>query len=119
MACAAAASWHGVVSAEDMTGRYTMKVLVTYDVGTDTAAGRRRLRKVAEACMAYGQRVQKSVFECSLTDMQLDLLKHRLMACVDEAVDSLRIYQLPQPRERYLWTYGVQHEIDYSGPLIV
>ncbi len=96
-----------------------MDILVAYDVSTETAAGRKRLRKVAEACLAYGQRVQKSVFECSLTEVQLELLRHRLLGCINEDEDSLRIYRLPQPRERYLWTYGVQHEIDYHGPLIV
>ena len=35
-----------------------MLVLVTYDVNTETAAGRRRLRKVAKVCVDYGQRVQ-------------------------------------------------------------
>ena len=96
-----------------------MDVLVTYDVATDTAAGRRRLRKAAEACLAYGQRVQKSVFECSLTDMQLEALRQRLLGIVDEGEDSLRIYRLPPVRQRYLWSYGVSHEIDMKGPLIV
>lgn len=36
-------------------------VVVTYDVSTETAAGRRRLRRVAKACEGYGQRVQKSL----------------------------------------------------------
>jgi CRISPR-associated protein Cas2 len=96
-----------------------MDVLVTYDVSTETAAGRKRLRKVAEACLAYGQRVQKSVFECSLNEQQLELLTHRLLGCISEEEDSLRIYRLPQPRRQYLWTYGLRHEIDYKGPLIV
>lgn len=96
-----------------------MDVLVTYDVVTETVEGRRRLRKVAEACLAFGQRVQQSVFECSLTEMQLETLRHRLLATIDEKQDSLRIYRLPQPRERFLWAYGVQREIDFNGPLIV
>lgn len=96
-----------------------MDILVTYDVATDTSSGQRRLRKVADACMAYGQRVQKSVFECSLNEMQLDLLKRRLLSVMDEANDSLRIYRLSQDRDRYLWTFGVKRDIDYSGPLIV
>lgn len=96
-----------------------MDVLVTYDVAVETPTGQRRLRKVAEACLAYGQRVQQSVFECSLTESQLELLKHRLLQCIDEQQDSLRIYRLPQPRQKYLWKYGVQHEVDYHGPLIV
>lgn len=96
-----------------------MDILVAYDVVTDTPQGRKRLRKVAEACVAYGQRVQKSVFECTLNEMQVELLKHRLLSIMDESQDSLRIYQLRQPRDRYLWTYGVRREIDYGGPLIV
>lgn len=96
-----------------------MEIVVTYDVATETQAGRRRLRKVAEACLAYGQRVQFSVFECSLTEMQLEALRDRLRGIMDEQRDSLRIYRLPQPRERFLWTYGVLREIDFKGPLVV
>jgi CRISPR-associated protein Cas2 len=95
-----------------------MDILVTYDVSTETTEGKRRLRKVAEVCLAYGQRVQKSVFECSLNEMQLEQLKHRLRQCVSEQEDSLRIYRMTQSRERYLWTYGLQHAIDYDAPLI-
>jgi CRISPR-associated protein Cas2 len=96
-----------------------LSLLVAYDVNTETPEGQRRLRKVAEACLAYGQRVQKSVFECALTEMQFELLRTRLLGCIDEQRDSLRIYRLSLPRERHLWTYGVQHEVDYMGPLIV
>jgi CRISPR-associated protein Cas2 len=95
-----------------------MDILVTYDVSTETPDGRRRLRKVAEACLAYGQRVQKSVFECSLNEMQLEQLKHRLLQCMNAQEDSLRIYRMALARERYLWTFGLQHHIDYDAPLI-
>ena len=47
-----------------------MHVLVAYDVATESAGGRRRLRKIAQACQNFGQRVQKSVFECSVNEMQ-------------------------------------------------
>ncbi len=43
-----------------------MLVLITYDVSTQSAAGKGRLRKVAKECVNYGQRVQNSVFECIL-----------------------------------------------------
>ncbi|MBF6590884.1 MAG: CRISPR-associated endonuclease Cas2, partial [Ktedonobacterales bacterium] len=59
-----------------------MSILVTYDVSTETAAGRRRLRKIAEACLAFGQRVQKSVFECLLSEMQLEALRYRLLQSI-------------------------------------
>lgn len=47
-----------------------MLVVVTYDVNTETSAGKRRLRLVAKSCMKYGQRVQNSVFECSVTSAE-------------------------------------------------
>ena len=55
-----------------------MLVLVTYDVNTETAAGRRRLRKVAKVCVDYGQRVQNSVFECLLDAAQYTMFKAKL-----------------------------------------
>jgi len=42
-----------------------MNILITYDVSTVTPQGRKRLRQVAKACEAYGQRVQKSVFDAA------------------------------------------------------
>ena len=71
-----------------------MLVLVTYDVSTETAAGRRRLWKVAKACVDYGQRVQNSVFECMLDAAQYAVFKNKLAALIDPAHDSLRFYQL-------------------------
>ena len=55
-----------------------MLVLVTYDVNTETAAGRKRLRKVAKACVNHGQRVQNSVFECLLDAAQYAVFKAQL-----------------------------------------
>lgn len=71
-----------------------MNLLVTYDVGTTTAKGRRRLRNVARICEGYGQRVQYSVFEvvCSQTDFA-KLIK-RLEDTIDTSSDSLRIYPI-------------------------
>lgn len=71
-----------------------MLVLVTYDVNTETAAGRKRLRKVAKACVNHGQRVQNSVFECLLDAAQYAMFKAQLTALIDPAADSLRFYQL-------------------------
>lgn len=71
-----------------------MLVLVTYDVNTETSAGRKRLRKVAKACVDYGQRVQNSVFECMLDAAQYAAFKAKLTALIDPQTDSLRFYQL-------------------------
>lgn len=48
-----------------------MLVVITYDVSTETAAGQKRLRRVARECQNYGQRVQNSVFECHLDSAEL------------------------------------------------
>lgn len=71
-----------------------MLVLITYDVYTADAAGKRRLRLVAKKCVAHGQRVQNSVFECSLDAGQLRLLQAELTALIDPKTDSLRFYSL-------------------------
>jgi len=99
--------------------RERVEVLVTYDVATDSAAGRRRLRRVAKVCEGFGQRVQKSVFECTVNEVQLELLKHRLRMEVKPSEDSLRIYRLREPRERFLYTMGVQPEFDMHDPIVI
>ena len=71
-----------------------MNVLIAYDVSTVTPAGKSRLRRVAKACEAYGQRVQYSLFEviCSRTD--LAKLMGELTDLIEPAEDSLRVYKL-------------------------
>ncbi len=95
-----------------------MEILVSYDVATDTAAGRRRLRRVAKVCEGFGQRVQDSVFECVIDAAQLALLVHRLEAEIDPAADSLRIYRLLEPRERFVQALGRPLAHDQREPLI-
>lgn len=96
-----------------------MEYLVAYDVATETAAGRRRLRRVAALCEGFGQRVQKSVFECTLNGGQLEQLLARLVAEIDHGQDSLRIYRLREPRDRYLRTIGRQVPFDVHDPLVL
>ena len=96
-----------------------MEVLVAYDVSTDTAAGRRRLRRVAKVCEGHGQRVQKSVFECILNAAEMEQLKHRLRREIDLDEDSLRIYRLREPRDRYLQVIGRQPQFDIRDPLVL
>jgi CRISPR-associated protein Cas2 len=96
-----------------------MELLVAYDVTTTTAAGRKRLRKMAKRCEANGQRVQNSVFECILNAAQKELFIHDLRQIMDEEEDSLRIYRLHEPREKYVEAYGRKVEFDLHGALIV
>src|SRR5687768_12745891 len=96
-----------------------VEVVVCYDVATETPAGQKRLRKVATICVGFGQRVQKSVFECRLTEAQLEDLEDRLRRTMDEREDRLRIYRLPGARDRYVRIYGVEPPHDLREPLIV
>lgn len=94
-------------------------LLVCYDVSTQTEAGRRRLRRVAKLCVAHGQRVQNSVFEISLTDVQLLELRSKLLDVLDPTEDSIRIYRLRQPREKFVEAHGQDLYVDFSEPLIL
>jgi CRISPR-associated protein Cas2 len=96
-----------------------MWVLVTYDVATDTAAGRSRLRRVAKACEGYGQRVQKSVFESTVNENTYERMKQQLLKIVDENEDSIRFYKLPEGRERRVEEFGQGQVLDFTGPLVV
>jgi len=96
-----------------------MEILITYDVSTETAAGRRRLRHVAKLCEAHGQRVQKSVFECWLSAAEFEALRHRLERAIKQEEDSLRFYRLQEPRERYLQVIGRRPAYDLHEPLVV
>ena len=71
-----------------------MLMIVSYDVNTVDASGRRRLRRVAKACLDWGIRVQNSVFECYLDWTQWIVLKAKLESICDPAVDSLRYYNM-------------------------
>lgn len=92
---------------------------MTYDVATDSPEGRRRLRRVAQICKNFGQRVQKSVFECSVADIQLEQLRHRLLKCINIQEDSIRIYHLSEAQIRDVENYGIARPIDFDEPLVV
>ncbi len=95
-----------------------MMVLVTYDVSTEDAAGRKRLRQVARACLDYGQRVQNSVFECEISPAQWVDLRARLCEIIDPARDSLRFYMLGANWRRRVEHVGAKPSLDFDGPLI-
>lgn len=93
-------------------------ILVSYDVSTESQSGRRRLRHVAKVCQNYGQRVQKSVFECQVSKNTLHKLRTQLLDTYDQKEDSLRIYRIKEPTEENVEEYGTNESIDFEGPLI-
>ena len=96
-----------------------MLVIVCYDVNTETAAGRRRLRRVARCCEGRGQRVQKSVFECQLDLAGLEALERRLLDIIDLDQDCLRLYRMADTKGCDVREHGRFRATDFDGPLVV
>jgi CRISPR-associated protein Cas2 len=96
-----------------------MMVLVSYDVSTVDNAGKTRLRRVAKACLDYGQRVQNSVFECTVDPAQWTALKHRLIDLVEPDTDSLRFYFLGSNWQRKVEHVGSKPAVDFDAPLLI
>ncbi len=96
-----------------------MMVLVAYDVNTESAEGRRRLRKVAKSCENYGQRVQNSVFECLIDPTQWVTLKSQLENIFDPGKDSLRYYYLGKNWKNRVEHQGTKPGYDPEGSLVI
>lgn len=96
-----------------------MLVLITYDVNTETAEGRRRLRQVAKQCVNYGQRVQNSVFECIMDAAKCREVVHNLEKLIDKEKDSLRFYYLGNNYQNKVEHIGAKPAYDMEGTLIL
>ena len=95
-----------------------MLILITYDVSTVEKPGRRRLRRIAQACEDYGTRIQKSVFECQVGQTEWVQLKDRLLREIKTEEDSLRFYYLDETAKQRIEHHGVEKPIDLTEPLI-
>ncbi len=95
-----------------------MLVLITYDVNTETSAGKARLRKVAKQCVNYGQRVQNSVFECNMDATKCRQVKAILEGIIDKDRDSLRFYYLGENYKNKVEHVGAKPGFDVTEPLI-
>lgn len=96
-----------------------MLILITYDVSTETTEGKKRLNRVAKKCVAHGQRVQNSVFECILDWSQFIKLQNELKKIINEQEDSLRFYNLGNKFETKVITLGKKEIIPIYGDLII
>jgi len=102
-----------------LSWRADMLIIVAYDVSTETKEGRRRLRRVAKVCESIGQRVQNSVFECRVNQMQYEELEHNLLAEINVNEDNLRLYRLTEPVELHIKEHGHFRAVDFEGPLVI
>ncbi len=96
-----------------------MMVLITYDVNTTDKRGLKRLRNVSKQCTNFGQRVQNSVFECSLTPAQLSDLKNKLISIIDLENDSIRFYNLGKNWQNRVETIGKDESYDPDQDLLI
>jgi CRISPR-associated protein Cas2 len=96
-----------------------MMVLVSYDVSTVDRRGQARLRRVAKACLDYGQRVQNSVFECIVDPARWTELKARLTGLINPEEDSLRFYFMGSSWQHKVEHIGAKPTTDLQGPLVV
>ncbi|MCH5200178.1 MAG: CRISPR-associated endonuclease Cas2 [Oscillospiraceae bacterium] len=96
-----------------------MLVLITYDVNTETPAGKKRLRRVAKQCVNFGQRVQNSVFECNMDAAKCREVKAILEKIIDKEQDSLRFYYLGNNYKSKVEHIGAKPSFDVTEPLII
>ena len=96
-----------------------MFILITYDVNTEDAAGRKRLRRIAKICVNYGIRVQNSVFECQADAAQWRMLKEKLLREIDGEKDSLRFYFLNDSQRAKAEHHGAKETLAADKPLIL
>jgi len=96
-----------------------MFVIVSYDVATETVEGRRRLRRVARACLDYGQRAQNSVFECNLDYATWVVLKQRLLSEANLNEDSLRFYFLGNNWKGKVEHHGTKPTLDIADDTLI
>jgi CRISPR-associated protein Cas2 len=94
-----------------------MMVLVSYDVAEDEN-GKRRLRKVAQVCQNFGQRVQYSVFECLVDPAQWATMRAQLIKNILPEHDSLRFYFLGANWQRRVEHIGAKATYNPEGPII-
>ena len=96
-----------------------MWIVVCYDVNTETRQGRKRLRRVAQVCKNFGQRVQKSVFECQVNEMKFEQLRRKLLREISMEEDNLRLYRLTEPREHHVETYGLTQTVFFDEETLI
>ena len=95
-----------------------MLVVITYDVNTETKAGRKRLSKVAKQCVNYGVRVQNSVFECVMDSETERLVRQKLISLIDPETDSLRFYYMGDHYQGKIRHVGAKKTLRVDEPLL-
>jgi CRISPR-associated protein Cas2 len=96
-----------------------MLVMVAYDVNTQEAPGRKRLRRISKACENFGKRVQRSIFECVVDKEQWVVLRSSLLRIMNKEEDSLRFYFLNEEARNKIEHHGIAKPPDFEEPLLI
>jgi len=100
-------------------GVIKLMYVLAYDISTENANGRKRLRKVAETCENYGQRVQKSVFEFQLDDKKFLMMRNEVLELMNKKKDNIRIYKIIAPKDNYVEEHGNFKSVDYDNDTLL
>jgi CRISPR-associated protein Cas2 len=90
------------------------KYIIAYDICES-----RRLNRVAKVMKNYGHRVQKSIFEASLTSNQLKILKKQLIKEMDADIDGVKFFKLCSECEQKLSIIGKGTTTDLFQKVVI
>ena len=96
-----------------------MDILVTYDIADTENSGASRLKRIAEVCERYGQRIQFSVFECRLSPTRFTRMTTEIEDVIDDKVDSVLIYRFPGNIDNSKMRFGISQAHELGDPWIV
>ena len=96
-----------------------MDILITYDIADTETTGASRLRRIADVCEKYGQRVQLSVFECRLSKTRLARLVGEMEDIIDRDRDSVLVYRFPGGIEAATLRLGRRQEHALGKPWVL
>jgi len=88
--------------------------LVCYDVVNDL-----RRNNVAKLLKGYGLRVQKSVFECVVTEEQLMFIRRRFERYLKVEEDQVRFYPMSGHTRKKVLVFGIQPEIEVDDDVFI
>ena len=96
-----------------------MRVVVSYDICTDSTDGRRRLRRLSKLCESNGVRVQYSVFECQVDPAGWVKMKDKIVKLINEDEDSVRFYFLGSNWQRKISHIGIKKHFDVVDDTLI
>lgn len=82
----------------EKVGNRTYLIVVIYDI-----VDNKKRTKMAKALLGYGERVQRSAFECHLTKRKYERMMREILEYIDEEKDLLRIYKLTANAQTKMW----------------